>query len=82
MFLANARDYTLRMRQHPSIGLYCGRNEGYPPATIDKALRQYVAAMNPGMGYISSSADDGVSGHGPYWACTPDRQAPLGARHA
>ncbi len=71
MFLANARDYTLRMRQHPSIGLYCGRNEGYPPATIDKALRQYVAAMNPGMGYISSSADDGVSGHGPYWACTP-----------
>ena len=71
MFLDNARDYTLRMRQHPSIGLYCGRNEGYPPATIDKALRQYVATLNPGMGYISSSADDGVSGHGPYWACTP-----------
>ena len=71
MFLANARDYTLRMRQHPSIGIYCGRNEGYPPATIDKALRQYVAQMNPGLGYISSSADDGVSGHGPYWACTP-----------
>ena len=71
MFLANARDYTLRMRQHPSIGIYCGRNEGYPPATIDKALREYVATLNPGLGYISSSADDGVSGHGPYWACTP-----------
>ena len=71
MFLANARDYTLRMRQHPSIGIYCGRNEGYPPASIDKVLREYVSTLNPGLGYISSSADDGVSGHGPYWACTP-----------
>ena len=71
VFLSNARDYTLRMRNHPSIGLYCGRNEGYPPASIDKALRQYVADLNPGLAYISSSADDGVSGHGPYWACTP-----------
>ena len=72
MFLDNARDYTLRMRNHPSIGIYCGRNEGYPPATIDKALRQYVDELNPGLAYISSSADDGVSGHGPYWACTPE----------
>ena len=69
MFLNNARDYTARMRNHASISLYCGRNEGYPPATIDKGLRQYVAQLNPGLGYISSSADDGVSGHGPYWAC-------------
>lgn len=71
MFLDNARDYTLRMRNHASIGIYCGRNEGYPPASIDKVLRQYVNELNPGLGYISSSADDGVSGHGPYWACTP-----------
>ncbi len=31
MFLANARDYILRIRNHPSVGLYVGRNEGYPP---------------------------------------------------
>lgn len=66
MFLKNSADFTARMRRHPSIALYCGRNEGYPPATIDKALRQQVAALNPGLAYISSSADDGVSGHGPY----------------
>ena len=71
MFMQNARDFTSRMRQHPSIALYCGRNEGYPPATLDTALRQTVGQMNPGLLYISSSADDGVSGHGPYWAEPP-----------
>lgn len=68
MFMRNARDFTSRMRRHPSIALYCGRNEGYPPKTLDDALRQTVADMNPKMLYISSSADEGVSGHGPYWA--------------
>lgn len=68
MFLDNAYDYVNRIRNHPSVSIYCGRNEGYPPAAIDKRLRQYVGALHPGLGYISSSADDGVSGHGPYWA--------------
>lgn len=69
MFLDNANDYLMRIRNHPSITIYCGRNEGYPPKTIDTALRQYIKDFHPGLGYISSSADDGVSGHGPYWAC-------------
>lgn len=66
MFIANAEDYVKRIRSHASIGLYCGRNEGYPPAQIDKALRRIVKAEHPGIHYISSSADDVVSGHGPY----------------
>lgn len=66
MFMANARDYIRRIRQHPSIVLYCGRNEGYPPASIDPKLRQSIATLHPQLGYISSSADEGVSGHGPY----------------
>ncbi|MBM6856766.1 glycosyl hydrolase 2 galactose-binding domain-containing protein [Caecibacteroides pullorum] len=66
MFIANAEDYVKRIRSHASIGLYCGRNEGFPPKTIDKALRRIVKEEHPGMHYISSSADDVVSGHGPY----------------
>ena len=66
MFIANAEDYVKRIRSHASIGLYCGRNEGFPPETIDKALRHIVKEEHPGMHYISSSADDVVSGHGPY----------------
>ena len=71
MFMDNARDFVLKIRNHPSIGIYCGRNEGYPPKTIDDGLRNAVATLHPGLDYISSSADDGVSGHGPYWAITP-----------
>lgn len=66
MFIANAEDYVKRIRSHASIGLYCGRNEGFPPETIDKALRRIVKEEHPGIHYISSSADDVVSGHGPY----------------
>ncbi len=68
LFLSNAEDYLRRIRSHASIGIYCGRNEGYPPETIDRKLREYVRTLAPGLDYISSSADDGVSGHGPYWA--------------
>lgn len=72
MFMDNANDYIYRIRQHASIGIYVGRNEGYPPATLDQALRKSIAKEHPQLGYISSSADDGVSGHGPYWAVPPD----------
>lgn len=66
MFMRNATDYVSRIRNHGSVVMYCGRNEGYPPKTIDNALRQLLSQAHPGLPYISSSADDGVSGHGPY----------------
>jgi hypothetical protein len=65
-FLAGARDYVLRIRNHASIGLYCGRNEGFPPKMIDDGLRNMVAELEPNSHYISSSADGPVEGHGPY----------------
>ena len=66
LFLVNARDYLLRIRNHASLGLFCGRNEGFPPQPIDDGLRTLVATLEPGSHYISSSADGPVSGHGPY----------------
>ena len=68
LFMRNVKDTVLRIRSHPSIGLYCGRNEGYPPKPLDDGIRQALAEMHPGLHYISSSADDVVSGHGPYQA--------------
>ena len=70
LFLRNAEDYTRRMRSHASIGLYCGRNEGFPPVAIDRKLREYVHTLAPGMEYISHSSSEGVSGGGPYRALT------------
>jgi len=66
LFLVNAKDYLLRIRNHASLGLFCGRNEGFPPRPIDDGLRNLVATLRPGSHYISSSADGPVSGHGPY----------------
>ena len=69
MFLANAVDWVSRIRRHPCLALYCGRNEGDPPASLDAALRDnVVSSLHPGMLYISNSADGIVSGHGPYKA--------------
>lgn len=68
LFMNNASDYINRIRRHPSIAFYCGRNEGYPSKTLNPALRALVDMQHPGMAYIPSSADDGVSGHGPYRA--------------
>ncbi len=48
------------------VGLFCGRNEGFPPQPIDEGLRSLVSTLAPGHHYISSSADGPVSGHGPY----------------
>ncbi len=38
-YLANVRDKILRFRNHPSIAVWCARNEGFPPKEIDDALR-------------------------------------------
>jgi hypothetical protein len=68
LFLRNANDFVLRVRNHPSLGLYCGRNEGNPPKPLDDGLRSLVATLHPGLHYISNSAFGVVSGGGPYRA--------------
>ncbi len=67
MFLTNAHNYLSRICRHPSIALYCGRNEGYPPENLNKHLESIVRMRHPGIEYIANSAAEGVSGHGPYW---------------
>jgi hypothetical protein len=66
LFLSNVKDTLLRIRNHPSIGLYCGRNEGFPPKAIDDGIPSILAELHPGMHYIPSSADNAVGGGGPY----------------
>ncbi len=71
MFLKNARDLLLRIRMHPCIGIYCGRNEWFPPKPLDEGLRSLLNELHPDLHYIGSSADGPVSGHGPYQALPP-----------
>jgi len=71
LFLRNAKDFVQRIRNHPSVGLYCGRNEGEPPKPIDDGIRQMLPQVHPGLHYISNSAWGVVSGGGPYAVQTP-----------
>jgi hypothetical protein len=68
MFLRNVKDFVLRIRNHPSMALYCGRNEGDPPEMLDRGIRKILSEIHPGLHYISNSAWGVVSGGGPYWA--------------
>jgi beta-galactosidase/beta-glucuronidase len=68
LFMRNVLDSVLRFRNHPSIGLYCGRNEGNPPPPLDEGIRKVLAENHPGIHYISNSAFGVVSGGGPYMA--------------
>ncbi len=71
-YIANVRDKILRFRNHPSIVLWCARNEGYPPPEIDTALRKLLAELEPTRRYQPSSTDGaGVRSHGPYAWRTP-----------
>ncbi len=71
-YVANVRDKVLRYRNHPSIMLWCARNEGYPPPEIDAELRKVLAELEPTRRYQPSSTDGaGVRSHGPYLWRTP-----------
>jgi hypothetical protein len=66
MFNANLKDFVERIRNHPAIGLYVGRNEGNPPPAIQKYIDVNLPVLAPGIKYIPNSARGEVSGGGPY----------------
>jgi hypothetical protein len=66
MFLANARDYIKRRRNHPSLALWCGENEGTPPATINDGLQMAITELDGKREYFPNSIQGGIHGSGPY----------------
>ena len=67
VYLANVQDKILRYRNHPSIALWCARNEGYPPPAIHDALTKMIPELDPQRLYQpSSTAGRGVMSAGPY----------------
>ncbi len=73
VYLANVRDKILRYRNHPSILLWCARNEGFPPPEIDQALRKMIPELDPARLYQpSSTSGRGVHSGGPYYWREPE----------
>src|SRR5271156_4530146 len=71
-YLANVTDKVERFRNHPSIAIWCARNEGYPPKQLDDTLHALMDKLDPTRLYQSnSSAGRGVASHGPYYWRSP-----------
>ncbi len=66
LFLANARDVILRYRNHPSIAVWFGRNEGVPQPILNEGLADLVASLDGTRYYTGSSNSVNLAGSGPY----------------
>jgi hypothetical protein len=72
LYLANVREKILRLRNHPSIALWCARNEGEPPRAIGEGIQKLINELDPGRLYQpSSTSGRGVNSGGPYHWRTP-----------
>lgn len=66
LFLANARDVILRDRNHPSIAVWCGRNEGVPQPIVNNGLAKLVNTLDGTRYYSPSSNQVELQNSGPY----------------
>jgi hypothetical protein len=66
LFVANARDTVRRYRNHPSIVLWFGRNEGVPQPILQTALQDLVWAEDGTRMYKGNSRIINLAGSGPY----------------
>ncbi len=72
LYMANVRDKILRVRNHPSIALWCGRNEANPSRQLNEGLRFLLADLDPTRCYQPNSGNGrGCNSGGPYEWQTP-----------
>ena len=66
LFLANAADVISRYRNHPSIALWFGRNEGVPQPILNEGLEKLVHDLDGTRWYTGSSNRVNLQNSGPY----------------
>lgn len=66
LFLDNARDVISRFRNHPSIVMWCGRNEGVPQPILTNSLDELIRNFDGTRYYSPSSNQVNLRNSGPY----------------
>ena len=66
LFIANARDTVARYRNHPSIIIWFGRNEGVPYPMLNEGLDDALFDLDGTRWYTGSSNTVNLQGSGPY----------------
>lgn len=74
-FLANAKDKVLRLRNHPSLCIWCGCNEGTPYDELNRSLADLIATCDGGdrLYQPNSHYGNGLSGSG-WWTNFPPEE--------
>lgn len=65
-FVRNATDVVRRFRNHPSIAIWCPRNEGYAPDGMGDQLYEMIAKEDPTRHYHGNSRHLNAVNSGPY----------------
>ena len=66
LFLDNVRDTILHFRNHPSIVMWCGRNEGVPSPILNQGLIELTSTLDGTRYYSPSSNQVNLQNSGPY----------------
>ncbi|MDR7259944.1 archaellum component FlaF (FlaF/FlaG flagellin family) [Sphingomonas sp. BE270] len=66
LFLTNATDVVKRFRNHPSIVVWFGRNEGVPQPILNEGLQQLIHDQDGTRLYMGSSNRVNLQNSGPY----------------
>ena len=66
LFLKNVHDTILRFRNHPSIAMWCGRNEGVPQPILNEGIDELVWTADGTRYYSPSSNQVNLQNSGPY----------------
>ena len=66
LFIDNVRDVVKRFRNHPSIAIWCPRNEGYAPESLEFRIAQLLAEEDGTRYYQSNSRYCNLRPSGPW----------------
>lgn len=66
LFEYNVKETVLRHRNHPSIALWCPRNEGFAPAELEQSITATLARTDGSRYYIGNSRTLNTTGSGPW----------------
>ena len=66
LFMENVREVVKRYRNHPSIVLWCPRNEGYAPVSLERKISEFIASADPTRHYHGNSRNMNLRPSGPW----------------
>lgn len=66
LFMKNVNEVIVRHRNHPSIAIWCPRNEGFAPEDLEKEISKSIASLDGTRHYIGSSTKLNTTLSGPW----------------